>query len=130
MFRRHHDPETLADRIDGLMVAVFIEDDRERLEKLAENLAPDFVYISPQTVVEGPEGLSEAFMRFRHDGPHSTTLRRTSAVDVHHAHFRYSWERTEHGQIAMEGWSFGWMNAAGLISRIVAFNGLVPGHPS
>ena len=51
------------------MAAVFIDDDGERLEKLAGHLAPDFVSISPQTVLPA-------------------ILRRTSAVDVHHAHFQ------------------------------------------
>jgi hypothetical protein len=130
MFRRHHDPETLADRIDALMVAVMSRPDRERLETLGRHLAPDFVYLSPQVVVEGPEGLSEAFSRFRHDEAGLTTLRRTSAVDVHHAHFRYTWERRERGRVAMDGWSFGWMDPRGLISRIVSFDGLVPGLPT
>jgi hypothetical protein len=130
MFRRHPQEDSLADRIDDLMVAVFIGNERERLDKLAEHLASDFVYISPQTVVEGAQGLSEAFNRFRHDERRPTTLRRTSAVDVHHAHFRYSWERTEGGQVALEGWSFGWMDATGLIARIVSFDGLVPGELS
>jgi hypothetical protein len=130
MFRRHHSEDPLADRIDDLMAAVFIDDDRECLEKLAEHLAPDFVYISPQTVVEGAEGLSEAFSRFRQDEQPLAALRRTSAVDVHHAHFRYSRERSEGDEIAMEGWSFGWMDASGLVSRIVSFDGLVPGGSS
>jgi hypothetical protein len=126
MFWRHHSEDPLAHRIDDLMAAVFIDDDRERLEKLADHLGPDFVYISPQTVVEGAEGLSEAFSRFRRDEQLPATLRRTSAVDIHHAHFRYSWERAEGDEIAMEGWSFGWMDASGLVSRIVSFDGLVP----
>jgi hypothetical protein len=126
MFRRHHSEDPLADRIDDLMAAVLIDVDRERLKKLAGHLAPDFVYISPQTVVESAEGLSEAFSRFRQDEQRPATLRCTSAVDVHHAHFRYSWERAEGDEIAMEGWSFGWMDASGLVSRIVSFDGLVP----
>jgi hypothetical protein len=130
MFRRHHDPETLADRIDQLMMAVMNHQDRERLETLAHHLAPGFVYLSPQAVVEGAEGLSEAFSRFRHDETGTTSLRRTSDVDVHHAYFRYSWERRERGRVAMEGWSFGWMDPQGLVARIVSFDGLVPGHPS
>jgi hypothetical protein len=112
------------------MVAVFIDDDGERLEKLAEHLAPDFVYISPQIVVEGAEGLSEAFSRFRQDARLPAALGRTSAVDVHHAHFRPSPERAEGDEIAMEGWSFGWMDASGLLSRIASFDGLVPGGSS
>lgn len=130
MFRRHHAPLTLGQRIDELMVAVLIHDDVIRLERLAAQVAPDFVYMSPQAVVDGAEGLSEAFTRFRHDDPSTTVLRRTSEVDTHHAHFRYSWQRTERGHVAMEGWSFGWVDATGLISRIVSFDGLVPGHPS
>jgi hypothetical protein len=126
MFRRHHSEDPLADRIDELMAAVFIDNDRERLEKLAEHLAPDLAYISPQSVVEGAKGLSEAFSRFRQDEQLPAILRRTSAVDVHDAHFRYSWERAEGHEIAMEGWSFGWMDASGLVSRIVSFDGLVP----
>jgi hypothetical protein len=57
MFRRHHTEDPLADRIDDLMAAVFIGNDRE----------------------------------------------------------------------CMEGWSFGWMDTSGLVSRIVSFDGLVPG---
>ena len=38
------------------MAAVFIDNDRERVRKLSDQLAPDFVYISPHTVVEGAEG--------------------------------------------------------------------------
>jgi hypothetical protein len=108
------------------MAAVFIDNDRERLDKLAEHLAPDFVSISPQTLVEGAEGLSEAFRRFRQDEQLPAALRGTSVVEVHHAHFRYSWERAEGDEIAIEGWSFGWMDASGLVSRILSFDRLVP----
>jgi hypothetical protein len=108
------------------MAAAFIDNDRERMEKLSEHLTPDFVYTSPHTVVEGAEGLSEAFSCFRQDEQLPATLRCTSAVEVHHAHFRYSWERAEGDEIAMEGWSLGWMNASGLVSGIVSLDGLVP----
>ena len=129
MFHHHHRAESVAERIDHLMIAVFIPDDRERVEKIAQELAPDFVYVSPRAVVDGAEGLSDAFARYRHEAWRHTALRRTSAVDVHHGHFRYSWEREEAGEIAMEGWSFGWVDAGGRIARIVSFDGLVPGQP-
>jgi hypothetical protein len=48
MFRRHHTEDPLADRIDDLRAAVFIGNDGERVEKLAEHLASDFVCISSQ----------------------------------------------------------------------------------
>jgi hypothetical protein len=81
-------------------------------------------------LVDGVEGFSEAFTRFRHDPRRPTTLRRTSAVDGHHGHFRYTWRRSEGEAVTMEGWSFGWTDTAGLIARIVSFNGLVPGEPT
>jgi hypothetical protein len=128
VFRRHHSPESVAECIDHLMAAVFIRDDQERMERLILHVAPEFVYISPRAVVDGAQGLSDAFSRYRHDDWRHTSLHRTSDVDVHHAHFRYSWERMENGASAMEGWSFGWMIADGRVARIVAFDGLIPGQ--
>jgi hypothetical protein len=124
---RHHHPSSVAERIDALMAAVFIGDDRERIERLSAQLAPGFVYISPRAVVDGPDGLSDAFSHYRSDPWLGAKLSRTSAVDVHHGHFRYSWERKEQGEVAMEGWSFGWLAEDGRIARIVSFDGLIPG---
>jgi hypothetical protein len=105
MFRRHHSEDPLAGRIDDLMAAVFIDNNRERLEKLTEHVASHVVDTSPQNVAAS---------------------RRTSAVDVQHAPFRYLWERAEGEEITMEGWSLGWMDDSGPVSRIVSFDGLVP----
>ncbi len=126
MFRHHH-PDSVAERIDALMAGVFVADDRDRVERLSEQLAPGFVYISPGAVVDGPDGLSDAFSHYRSDPWLATKLSRTSAVDLHHGHFRYSWARSEQGRVAMEGWSFGWLADDGRIARIVSFDGLVPG---
>jgi len=108
------------------MMAVLIADERERIERLAEHLAPDFVFVNPRAVFEGAQGLSDAYSRFRHDGRLRASLRRSSDVDMHHAHFRYAWENLEAGRIVMEGWCFGWVDAEGRISRIVSFNDPVP----
>ncbi len=105
---------------------VFILDERERIPKLAEHLAPDFVFVSPSAVVEGAQGLSDAYSTYRHDEWLRVTLRRTSALDMHHAHFRFAWERMELGKTASSGWSFGWVDATGKISRIVSFNDPAP----
>jgi hypothetical protein len=112
-------PETVADRIDQLMVTVFIADERERNQRLAEHLAPDFVYVNPRAVFEGASGLSDAYSRFRHDGWLRMSL-----------HFRYAWERLEGEQMVMKGWCFGWVDAEGKISRIVSFNDPVPDRVS
>ena len=108
------------------MLDVFILDDRERLPRLREHLAPDFVFVSPSAVADGAQGLSEAYSTYRHDGWLRVSLRRTSVIDMHHAHFRFAWERLELGKTASSGWSFGWVDAAGKISRIVSFNDPVP----
>jgi hypothetical protein len=130
VFGHHHRAEAVAERIDHLMAAVFVADDRERLEQLRDHLAPDFVYVSPGGVFDGAEGLSEAFSHYRHDAWRHTALRRTSAVDAHHGQFRYSWARSEQGAVTMEGWSFGQLDDEGMIRRIVAFDGLIPGPPT
>jgi len=124
---RHHHPLTLTERIDQLMAAVFIADERERISRLAEHLAPDFVYVNPSAVVEGAEGLSDAYSGFRHDAWRHISLRRTSEVDVHHAHFRFTWESLEGTKVIMRGWCFGWVDAEGKIARLVSFNDRIPG---
>jgi hypothetical protein len=50
-------------------------------------------------------------------------------VEVHHGYFRSSWARVERGVTAAEGWSFRSLDAEGSISRVVTFEGLVPGPP-
>jgi hypothetical protein len=116
---------TLAERIDQLMMDVFLVDERARISRLTQHLAPDFVFVSPSAVVEGAQGLSDVYSTYRHEWLR-TSLHRTTAIDMHHAHFRYAWERLEHGKTANSGWSFGWVDATGRISRIVSFNDPVP----
>src|SRR5580704_14789907 len=129
VFGQDHEAEDVATRIDHLMEAVFKEDDDVRIERLARHLAPDFVYVSPEAVFEGPSGLSEAFALYRRVDRRPVTLARTSVVDLHHCYFRYTWRRVERGVTAMEGWSFGSLDERGSIERVVTFEGLVPGTP-
>ena len=129
VFQRDHKNEEIAERIDHLMTAVFLPDDEERLDAVTKHVAPDLVYVTPEAVYEGPQGLSEAFARYRKESSWRTALRRTSPVDAHHGYFRFSWERSERGTVAMQGWSFGSVDERGAICRIVTFEGLVPGQP-
>jgi hypothetical protein len=129
VFGHDHRAEEIDERIDHLMAAVFVADDMDRLERLTRHLSLDFVYVSPEAVFEGVAGLSEAFARFRREPQWQTTMRRTSHVEVHHGYLRYSWARAERGVTAAEGWSFGSLDAEGSISRVVTFEGLVPGPP-
>jgi len=128
VFGHDHRAEDIAERIDHLMTAVFVADDTDRLQPLTRHLPSDFVYVSPQAVFEGAAGLSETFARLRHEPHWHTSRRRTSPVDLHHGYFRYSWARSERGVTALEGWSFGSLDTEGSISRVVTFEGLVPGR--
>jgi hypothetical protein len=128
LHRHRHHPETVAEKIDALMAAVMSADARERSQQIGEQVALNFVYISPGGVFDGVDGLSEAFTALRQDAWRHVTVRRTTDVDVHHEQFRYAWERREGSVTVMEGWSFGTLNAEGKITRIVSFDGLIPGQ--
>jgi hypothetical protein len=129
VFGRDHDDEEVAERIDHLMTAVFVADEHDRMEALRRHVAADVVYVSPEAVYEGPQGLSDAFSRYRSEAQWQTRLRRTSPIDLHHGYFRFTWERVERGATAMAGWSFGSLDEDGAICRVVTFEGLVPGQP-
>jgi hypothetical protein len=129
VFGHDHEDEQIAERIDHLMAAVFVVDESRRMEALTRHVAADLVYVSPEAVFEGAQGLSDAFSRYRGEDWWQTGLRRTSPVDVHHGYFRFTWERVERGATVMAGWTFGSLNGVGAISRIVTFEGLVPGQP-
>ncbi|HVT41615.1 MAG TPA: hypothetical protein VHD39_01430 [Acidimicrobiales bacterium] len=120
----------MATRIDHLMSAVFVADDGERREALDRHLAPDFVYVTPEAVFEGADGLSEAFAPYRRPDRRPASVRRTSPVELHHGYFRFSWVRTERGTTAHEGVAFGALDETGAINRVVTFEGLVPLGPN
>ncbi len=72
------------------------------------------------------DGLSDAFAGYRHEEWRHAALRRTSPVDLHHGYFRFTWARLERGATVMEGWGFGSLDEAGLVRRVVVFEGLEP----
>jgi hypothetical protein len=128
MFRRDQHDGDLAARLDHLMVDVLVADERERLDGLRSRLSPDFVYVGPDAVFDGADGLSEAFARYRHDRSLTAVLRRTSPVDQHHGWFRFTWARMERSRTAVEGWAIGSLDDAGAIRRLIVFEGLQPGQ--
>jgi hypothetical protein len=130
VFGQDHTAEDVATRVDHLMEAVFSDDEQARLASLRRHVGANFVYISPEAVFEGPVGLSDAFAPYRRAERRPVTLRRTSGLDLHHGYFRYTWQRVERGVAAMEGWSFGSLDDAGAIRRVVTFEGLIPGAPN
>jgi hypothetical protein len=126
VFRRDHHVEGLTGHVDRLMTAVLVPDDTDRLARLHDFLSSDFVYVSPEGVFDGADGLSEAFASYRHDAWKQTMLHRTSPVEIHHGYFRFTWRRVESGATAMEGWALGSLDEKGAIDRVVVFEGMQP----
>jgi hypothetical protein len=129
VFGHDHQNEQIAERIDHLMAAVFVADEEDRMASLTRHVAADLVYVTPEAVFEGTQGLSDAFSRYRNEAWWQTGLRRTSPIDLHHGFFRFTWERVERGATVMAGWTFGCLDETGAICRVVTFEGLVPGQP-
>jgi hypothetical protein len=61
MARHDEDDDDLTARLDQLMVDLLVGDESERLEGLRARLASDFVYVGPDAVLDGADGLSETF---------------------------------------------------------------------
>ena len=112
----------LGETIDALMSCFTIAGADERLAKIRDLVASDFVFVNPGFVAEGPEELSDAFGRFLAFLEGGVTITRTSEVELHHDHFRYSWARDRRGQVEMEGCDFGWVGDAGELRRLVVFD--------
>ena len=116
----------MAETIDALMNSFSIPRADERLARIRELVANDFVFVNPGFVTEGPEELSKAFGEFLAFLESGVTIARTSEVELHHHHFRYSWARYREGQTEMEGSDFGWLGSAGELKRLVVFDHLGP----
>jgi hypothetical protein len=108
------------------MAAATIAGDDERLAKIRTLVTGDFIFVNPGFTAEGPEALSAAFGRFMGFLDSAVAVVRTSEVDFHHDHFRYTWARYQGDQLAMEGCDFGWVDAAGQLKRLAVFDHVSP----
>ena len=109
------------------MAAAIIEEEDERLAKIRSLVTSDFIFVNPGFMTEGPEALSAAFGRFMAHLDSAVTVVRTSEVDFHDDHFRYTWARYQGSQIAMEGCDFGWADDTGRrLKRLVVFDRVLP----
>ena len=116
----------IAQTIDALMSTFSITRAEERLASIRSLVASDFVFVNPGFVADGPEELSAAFGEFMAFLDNGVRIARTSEVEIHHDHFRYSWARYRGGVIEMEGCDFGWVGNAGELKRLVVFDHLGP----
>lgn len=110
----------LSEAIDELMASPAVTDVAGRAEHIRALVTPDFIFVDPEFVAAGAKGAADAFGWHRATGE----VVRTSAVEVNHGNFFYSWARRDDGEIVAEGYDFGSADRAGRIRRIVSF--LVP----
>jgi hypothetical protein len=116
----------ITETIDALMSCFSIPTAEERLGSIRALVASDFTFVNPGFVAEGPEELSAAFGHFMTFLGKGVTIARTSEVELHHQHFRYSWARSRRDRIEMEGCDFGWVGNAGELRGLVVFDYVTP----
>lgn len=114
---------TLAAKIDDLMSLATARDIPDRLAQLRELVTDDVQFINPGVCATGVEQLSEVFDWLSQSLPPGTKIRRTSVVDFHHDHFRYTWQRHRDGGVEAEGVDLGRATGDGRIAKIVTFDG-------
>ncbi len=101
----------------------------KRRQLLEQSLADDATYTDPQSHAEGPGALVELISGFQAQVSGAKIVA-TSAVDVHHEKFRFSWAMlAADGSTMMEGIDFGELAPDGRIQKIVGFFGPAPAMP-
>lgn len=117
----------LTQTIDGYLKAYGEPDATRREALIAAVWAEDGQLIDPPQAGEGHDGISAmaAGLQAQFAGH---TFRRTSAVDAHHDHARYSWELVgPDGTVAVAGLDVADLAPDGRLRRVVGFMGELEG---
>ncbi len=112
--------------VDTSLAALAEPDKAKRREMIMQAWAEDGSLTDPPLAGEGHDGLSQfADAVCEHYAGHS--FRRTSAVDVHHDRFRYSWELVAaDGSVTVAGIDVGDLAADGRLHTVTGFFGDLP----
>ena len=101
----------------------------KRRALLEQAWADDATYTDPQSDVAGRDGLIELISGFQAQ-VNGAKIVATSAVDVHHEKFRFTWAmQAADGSTMMEGIDYGELAPDGRIQKIVGFFGPIPAAP-
>jgi hypothetical protein len=120
------DIETVSSLIDNYLAA-YCEPDRVRRSSLVRRVfADDARLIDPPLTAQGhtqieaqAETLLTQFVGHR--------FRRSSGIDVHNGHARYSWQLVDaDGKVRLEGQDMAQIDDHGLLSKVVGFFGPLP----
>lgn len=116
----------LADTIENHLDGLNETEPGLRSQKLEQVWAIDGRLIDPPLAGSGRTEISEMVGTLQAQFP-GHSFRRTSAIDAHHEHFRYSWEFVApDGSVALSGLDVGELAGDGSIARITGFFGDLP----
>ena len=116
----------LARKIDELMSLATQPNVPDRLARLRELVSEEIQFINPGVMAVGVQELTQVFDWLSQSLPRGTEIRRTSSIDCHHDHFRYSWVRRQDGHVEADGEDLGQAGSDGRIVKIVTFDGPIP----
>ena len=116
----------LARKIDNLMSLATEPGVPHRLARLRMLVSEEVQFINPGAMAVGVQELTQVFDWLSRSLPSDTEIRRTSTIDCHHDHFRYTWVRCQNGQVEAEGVDLGQAGSDGRIVKIVTFDWLTP----
>jgi hypothetical protein len=112
--------------VDRYLAAYGEPDPQRRAELIATVWADNGRLIDPPLAGEGHDGIAGMAQALQQQFP-GHGFRRTSAVDIHHDHFRFTWELVSpNGDVVLAGLDVGELDADGRVRRITGFFGDLP----
>jgi hypothetical protein len=116
----------ITDLVDAHLAAFSTTDPDERAALVARAYAPDAHFADPLFVATGHEEITALAASVPEMYP-GHAFRRTSGVDVHHDHARYSFAfAAEDGTVVIDGTEVAQVGADGRLVRVIGFFGPVP----
>jgi hypothetical protein len=116
----------LGTTIDTYLAAWGEPDETRRAALIDQAWAVDGRLIDPPLVGEDHDGISEMAKTMQSLYP-GHTFRRTSGIDAHHEHLRFSWELVgPDGAVVLNGIDVGDLADDGRLQRITGFFGDLP----
>lgn len=117
------DPTTT---VDGYLAAYGEPDAQRRAELVATAWAEDGRLLDPPLTGEGRDGIAAMGDALQHQFP-GHRFRRSSGVDLHHDHLRYTWELVSPaGEVVLTGLDVAELAPDGRLRKVVGFFGDVP----
>lgn len=112
--------------VDTYLAAWSEPDDARRAAMIGAAWAVDGRLVDPPLVGEDHDGISEMAKTMQAHYP-GHTFRRTSGIDAHHEHLRFSWALVgPDGAVALTGIDVGDVTGEGRLQRITGFFGDLP----